>query len=409
VTTPIHPPAEPLVEISPPETADLPAAASVTPEAVRAALAGVIDPELGTDIVELGMVRAVEVDGGLVSVEVALTIAACPLRDQLRTDVERQVSALPGVVSVSVRTGVMDLSERSELMSRARLKAQDRSVSTDIPTTTKVLAIASGKGGVGKSSISVNLAVALARRGLVVGLLDADVWGHSVPRLLGMDGSVQAEAGKMVPFERAVGPGLLKVISMGFLSGEDEAIMWRGLMLNRAVQHFLEDVRWGALDYLIIDLPPGTGDVQMGLARMIPRTEVVVVTTPNKAAQSVAGRAADMARRGHIRVAGVIENMSALTCEHGGTYEIFGSGGGQRLADQIGVPLIATVPLDASLAAGGDAGTPVALDDAGPLAGVFATIAERVVTEISPMVEMGSCSARLLERVEEALGPVRST
>jgi ATP-binding protein involved in chromosome partitioning len=397
-----------VAEVLPREAPNVQAAVPPTEEAVRAALASVIDPELGADIVELGMVRGVEVDGGVVSVEVALTIAACPLRDQLRTDVERQVSSLPGVERVVVRTGVMDAAERSELMSRARLRAQDRAVATDIPATTKVIAIASGKGGVGKSSISVNLAVALARRGLVVGLLDADVWGHSVPRLLGMDGAVQAEAGKMVPFERAVGSGLLKVISMGFLSGEDEAIMWRGLMLNRAVQHFLEDVRWGALDYLVIDLPPGTGDVQMGLARMIPRTEVIVVTTPNKAAQSVAGRAADMARRGHIRVAGVIENMSALTCEHGQTYEIFGSGGGQRLADQIGVPLIATVPLDAALGAGGDAGTPVALDDAGPLVGVFAAIAERVVTEISPVVEMNGCSARLLERVEEALGPVRA-
>ena len=209
---------------------------------------------------------------------------------------------------------------------------------TDIPPTTRVLAVASGKGGVGKSSISVNLAVALARRGLVVGLLDADIWGHSVPRLLGLDGVVHAEKGKMIPLERPVGAGLLKVISMGFLSGEDEAIMWRGLMLNRAVQHFLEDVRWGGIDYLVIDLPPGTGDVQMGLARMIPRTEVLVVTTPNKAAQAVAGRAADMARKGHIRVAGVIENMSAFTCGHGETYEIFGSGGGRRLAEQIGVP-----------------------------------------------------------------------
>jgi len=199
---------------------------------------------------------------------------------------------------------------------------------------------------------------------------------------------------------------LLKVISMGFLSGEDEAIMWRGLMLNRAVQHFLEDVRWGALDYLVIDLPPGTGDVQMGLARMVPRAEVLVVTTPNKAAQKVAGRVADMALRGHIRVAGVIENMSAFTCEHGGTYEIFGSGGGQRLADEIGVPLVGSVPLSASVAAAGDAGMPIALDDAGPLADVFAAIAARVVTEISPLVEMAGCSARLLERVEKALGPI---
>jgi ATP-binding protein involved in chromosome partitioning len=177
-------------------------------------------------------------------------------------------------------------------------------------------------------------------------------------------------------------------------------------MLNRAVQHFLEDVHWGPLDYLVIDLPPGTGDVQMGLARMLPRTEVLVVTTPNSAAQKVAGRAADMARKGHIRVAGVIENMSAFTCEHGETYEIFGAGGGQRLADEIGVPLVGSVPLHVRLAAGGDAGVPVALDDAGPLAEVFTRMAERVATEISPLVEMSGCSARLLEKVEEALGPV---
>jgi len=375
-------------------------------ESIQAALTGVIDPELGADIVELGMVGDIGVDAGVVSIGIALTVASCPLRDQLRTDVERQVGVLPGVERVEVTTGVMDAAQRAALMARARLKAQDRAVATDIPPTTRVLAVASGKGGVGKSSISVNLAVALARRGLVVGLLDADIWGHSVPRLLGLNGVVHAEKGKMIPLERPVGAGLLKVISMGFLSGEGEAIMWRGLMLNRAVQHFLEDVCWGGIDYLVIDLPPGTGDVQMGLARMIPRTEVLVVTTPNKAAQAVAGRAADMARKGHIRVAGVIENMSAFTCGHGETYEIFGSGGGRRLAEQIGVPLVGSVPLDAALASGGDVGEPVAFDDNGPLAGVFATMAERVVTEISPPVEMSSCSARLVERIEEALGPV---
>ena len=375
-------------------------------QVVWAALAGVVDPELGANIVELGMVREVEVQGGAVSVAVALTVAACPLRDQPRADVERHLKAVPGVELVDVSTGVMDPSERSALMARARLKAQDRAVPTDIPATARVLAVASGKGGVGKSSVSVNLAVSLARRGLVVGLLDADVWGHSVPRLLAMEGAIQAHSGKMIPFERVVGSGLLKVISMGFLSGEDEAIMWRGLMLNRAVQHFLEDVRWGALDYLVIDLPPGTGDVQMGLARMLPRTELLVVTTPNQAAQKVAGRAADMARRGHIRVAGVIENMSAFTCDHGKTYEIFGSGGGQRLADEIGVPLVGSVPLDARVATGGDAGAPVALDEAGPLAEVFAAIAQRIVTEVSPQLDMAGCSARLLEHVEKALGPI---
>jgi ATP-binding protein involved in chromosome partitioning len=206
--------------------------------------------------------------------------------------------------------------------------------------------------------------------------------------------------------ELAVGSGSLKVISMGFLSGEDEAIMWRGLMLNRAVQHFLEDVQWGPLDYLVIDLPPGTGDVQMGLARMVPRTEMLIVTTPNEAAEKVAGRAADMARRGHIRVAGVIENMSGFTCDHGETYAIFGEGGGRRLAEELGVPLVGSVPLHAGLSAGGDAGVPVASEGGGPLAEVFAGMAARVATEISPVVEMAGCSARLLERVEEALGPI---
>jgi len=352
------------------------------------------------------MVRDIEVEAGAVKVVLALTVASCPLRDQLRADVERRLKAFPGVERVDVRTGVMDPDERSALMAKARLKAQDRAVATDIPATARALAIASGKGGVGKSSISVNLAIALARRGLTVGLLDADVWGHSVPRLLSMDAEIEARAGKMIPLEREIGSGLLKVVSMGFLSGEDEAIMWRGLMLNRAVQHFLEDVRWGALDYLVIDLPPGTGDVQMGLARMLPRTEVLIVTTPNEAAQKVAGRAADMARKGHIRIAGVIENMAAFACAHGDTYPIFGEGGGQRLADETGAPLVGSVPLDVRVAAGGDTGTPVALEDSGALAEIFAVMAERVATEIAPLVEMSSCSARLLERVEQALGPI---
>ncbi|MGH9293388.1 MAG: P-loop NTPase, partial [Acidimicrobiales bacterium] len=199
------------------------------------------------------------------------------------------------------------------------------------------------------------------------------------------------------------GSGVVRVISMGFLSDEDTAIMWRGLVLNRAVQHFLEDVHWGAVDYLLVDLPPGTGDVQMGLARMLPRTEVVIVTTPPLAAQKVAGRAADMARKGHLRVAGVIENMSAFTCEHGTVYPLFGVGGGRRLAAEIGVPLIGEVPLDPAVAAGGDAGTPVACGDS-PVAAVFTEMAERIVTDVVPMVEMSGCSARILAKVEEALG-----
>jgi ATP-binding protein involved in chromosome partitioning len=300
----------------------------------------------------------------------------------------------------------MSAEERAAVMSRARLKAQDRSaVTTDLPPTARVLAIASGKGGVGKSSVTVNLAVALAARGCTVGVLDADVWGHSVPRLLGLDGAIEARDKKMVPLSLEVGDGVVRVVSMGFLSGEDEAIMWRGLVLNRAVQHFLEDVHWGDLDYLLVDLPPGTGDVQMGLARMLPRTEVLLVTTPPVAAQKVAGRAADMARKGHLRVAGVIENMSAFVCSHGESYPLFGEGGGRRLAEEIGVPLVGQVPLDPAVSLGGDAGRPVALG-AGEAGAVFRAIADRILSDIAPRVEMSGCSARMLERVEQALGAV---
>src|SRR5207302_2511936 len=190
----------------------------------------------------------------------------------------------------------------------------------------------------------------------------------------------------------------------GFWSGEDEAIMWRGLMLNRAVQHFLEDVTWGDMDYLLVDMPPGTGDIQMGLARMLPRTEMIIITTPALAAQKVAARAADMARRGYLRVAGVIENMSGFTCEHGETYALFGEGGGERLAQEIGAPLLGQIPLEAAVAAGGDSGTPAVLRGDGPAADAFAALAERV-TEALPPVEMSDCTARLFNQVEAALGP----
>lgn len=378
---------------------------------MRAALQSVIDPELGDSIVDLGMVRGIDVEAGEVTVEIALTIAGCPLRGQIRSDVERRVSGVPGVSKVTVTTGAMSPKERAALMSRARLKAQDRSsVVTDLPPTARVLAIASGKGGVGKSSVTVNLAVALAAQGCTIGVLDADVWGHSVPRLLGMDGEIEAREKKMVPLTLDVGGGVVKVVSMGFLSGEDQAIMWRGLVLNRAVQHFLEDVAWGDLDYLLVDLPPGTGDVQMGLARMLPRTEVLLVTTPPLAAQKVAGRAGDMARKGHLRVAGVIENMTAFVCAHGETYPLFGEGGGRRLAEDLGVPLVGQVPLDPAVSIGGDCGQPVSVaegSDAREGAGAaFRAIAERILSDIAPRVEMSGCSARMIERVEQALGGV---
>ncbi len=375
------------------------------PEAqVRDCLRAVVDPELGDTIVDLGMVRAIEVDGGDVTVEVALTIASCPLRTQIEQDVIGHVRSLEWVRSAGVRVVTMDAAERAAVMARARWKAREEAPETAVPASTRVLAIASGKGGVGKSSVTVNLAVALASRGLVVGILDADIWGFSVPRLLGMDGDVEARQGKMVPLERAIGNGTLRVLSMGFLADEEQAIMWRGLVLNRAVQQFLQDAHWGDLDYLLIDLPPGTGDIQMGLARLLPRTELLVVTTPPVAAQKVAARAADMARRGYLRVAGVIENMSDFTCEHGTTYALFGAGGGLRLARSLGVPLVGSIPLHPALAAAGDAGVPVALaDDGSELPAVFAEMARVVAEEVAPVIDVQGCSARLLEHVEAAV------
>jgi ATP-binding protein involved in chromosome partitioning len=372
-------------------------------DAVLEALRGVIDPELGDNVVDLGMVRDVAVDdGGAATVTIALTVAGCPLQAQLRKDVEGRVGAVPGVTAVHVRMGEMDADEKAALMARARWKARDRGIETDIPSSARILAIASGKGGVGKSSVTVNLAVALAARGLVVGILDADIWGFSVPRLLGMDGDVEARQGKMVPLERRVGEGTLRVLSMGFLADEEQAIMWRGLVLNRAVQQFLQDAHWGDLDYLLIDLPPGTGDIQMGLARLLPRTELLVVTTPPVAAQKVAARAADMARRGYLRVAGVIENMSDFTCEHGATYALFGSGGGERLAHSLGVPLVGSIPLHPDMAAAGDAGRPVAAAG-GELADVFAEMARSIAEDVAPLIEAEGCTARLVQRVEAAV------
>ena len=378
----------------------------VTPpaeEQVRAALRNVMDPELGADIVELGMVTGIRLHGPDVEVEVALTIAGCPLRTQIQQSTELHVGALPGVGSVTDTTGVMDADQKQAVMARARSIARQDPPDTDVPESARVVAVASGKGGVGKSSVTVNLAVALARRGLTVGVLDADIWGFSVPRLLGMQGDVEARDKKMVPLERTVGSGVLRVLSMGFLADEEHAIMWRGLILNRAVQQFLEDVHWGDLDFLLIDMPPGTGDIQMGLARMMPRTEVLVVTTPPLAAQKVAARTADMARKGYLRVTGVIENMSDFTCEHGTEYALFGTGGGARLAADIGVPLLGSVPLHPSVSAGGDAGAPVALDDDQPLAATFAAIAAALVDNPPDAPSMDGCSVRMLERVEAAV------
>jgi ATP-binding protein involved in chromosome partitioning len=383
----------------------------VAQDAVRNALLGVIDPELGDNVIDLGMVRDVAIaDDGAVEVKIALTTAGCPLRAQITKDVQARVGSVPGVTDVKVTMGEMTGDEKAALMARARWKAREQAPVTDIPPTTRVVAIASGKGGVGKSSVTANLAAELASRGLTIGVLDADIGGFSIPRMLGVSGRVQAEGKKIVPIRKTVGAGVLEVVSMGSIEGaeEDQAVMLRGLMLNRAVQHFLEDVRWGDLDYLLIDMPPGTSDIQMGLARMLPRTEMLIVTTPAQAAQKVAARAADMARKGYLRVAGVIENMSAFECEHGTSYALFGEGGGRRLSAQIGVPLLGSVPIDPSVAAGGDAGAPAVLAGDGPVAQAFKGIVERILTEAIPPVEMATCTARLVDQVEAALGPAPS-
>ena len=368
---------------------------------VFALLRGVIDPELGGNVVDLGMVPTVQVSvDGDVTVQVKLTISGCPLRAQIKKDVETRVGAHPGVRSVRIEWGEMTPTERTEVMQRARWAAREQAPDTAIPATTRVLAIASGKGGVGKSSVTVNLAAAMAAQGLTVGVLDADIWGFSVPRLLGMTDRLEAERvdgserPMIIPNERRIGTGLLKVVSTGFLVEEETALMWRGLMLTKAVEQFLRDVRWGDLDYLLIDMPPGTGDVQMGLARMLPRTDLIIVTTPAKAAQKVAVRAADMARRSFLRVAGVVENMSAFVCEHGSSYPLFGEGGGAELAATIGAELLAQIPLEAAVAAGGDSGLPVALGGDGHAARAFRELAERIVTETVPPITMSGCSAR---------------
>ncbi len=384
-----------------------------TVEEVTGLLRGVIDPELGGNIVDLGMTTDVTISSmGNVTIGVKLTIAGCPLRAQIKKDVETRIAAHPGVRSVTIDWGEMTAEERSDVMLKARWAARENAPDTEVPSTARVLAIASGKGGVGKSSVTVNLAAAIAASGYTVGVLDADIWGFSVPRMLGLEDRLEAQVVDgsdrplIIPHERAVGAGLLKVVSTGLLvEDEGTALMWRGLMLTKAVEQFLRDVHWGPLDYLLIDMPPGTGDVQMGLARLLPRTDLIIVTTPAVSAQKVAIRAADMARRSFLRVAGVIENMSAFTCDHGTEYALFGSGGGRALAEEVGAELLGQVPIEPAVAAGGDAGEPVALAGTGPAADAFRAIARTIVTETVPPVAMAGCSARLLDAVEAALGP----
>lgn len=369
-----------------------------TEEEVLGLLRGVIDPELGLDIVELGMAKGARIDpDGTVHVKVALTTSGCPLRAQIQRDVMVRVAGLPGVKKVKIDWTELNQEEKATAMARARKRISERPDQTALSATTKVIMVASGKGGVGKSSVTVNLATALAQHGFTVGLMDADIWGFSVPRMVGVEGRLSGGTvdGKMDPNDLVVGDGLLRVVSMGFLvEQEGSALMWRGLMLNRAVQHFIEDVAWGDLDYLLIDMPPGTGDVQMGLAKLLPRAEMIIVTTPSLMAQKVAIRVVDMGRKNYLRIVGVIENMSYYVDDRGQEHRLFGRGGGEQLAHEAGVPLLGSIPIEPEVAEGGDHGRPVVLGD-GPAAEEFRRITKILIDELVPPAEMAGCSARI--------------
>ncbi len=373
-------------------------------------LRGVMDPELGDNIVDLGMVRSVSLKDQTAHITIALTTAGCPLRATIKRDCESRVRSLPSVNAVQLHWDELTPEERTRVMDRARRNARDTAAPTQIPARTRVISIASGKGGVGKSSVTVNIATALASQGLTVGVLDADIWGFSVPRMLGVNSRLNArpansdeERGKIVPEERPEGPGLLRVVSTGLMvDTEETALMWRGLMLAKAVEQFLHDVDWGELDYLLIDMPPGTGDVQMALARLLPQAEMLVVTTPALSAQKVAIRVADMARRSHMPVLGVVENMSAFTTPDGTSWPLFGEGGGARLAKEIDVPLLGSIPLEPAVSAGGDTGQPVATSD-GPASRAFHEIARRIFEEIAPPLDMAACSASVITEVPVSL------
>jgi len=313
---------------------------------IMRALEGVIDPELRRPVTELDMVRAVEIDGGDVRVTIALTIAGCPLRDSFQEQVAEVLRHVPGVERVALGFDVMTADERQALTTKLRGGTQERSQGLSLDAATRVLAVCSGKGGVGKSTLAANLAVALAQHGKQVGILDADVYGHSVPHVLGI-------RQKPVLVDKLIVPPVkheLKLMSIGFFLDDNQPVMWRGPMLHRALEQFLSDVHWGRLDILVVDMPPGTGDVAISLGQLLPRAETLVVTTPQPAAQEVASRAGAMAQKTGMRLIGVVENM---------TGDVFGSGGGERLAAELGIPLLGSIPLDPLLRECGDVGEPL--------------------------------------------------
>ena len=343
------------------QTMASPTAQAPTRDEVRAALRAVVDPELHQNIVDLGMVRAVEYPSpGDIAVTVSLTTAGCPIRSHFQTAVETTVSALPDVERVRVDFDVLSERERNDL--RERVGRSDGLPDGALAAVKNVICVGSGKGGVGKSTTTANLTAALFAEGKRAAALDADVWGYSIPRMLGVHGKPKiSERRRILPL---VVHGGIKAMSIEFfLEGRDQAVVWRGPMLHKAIRQFLEDVEWGELDYLLIDLPPGTGDVSMTLAQLLPQSRFVIVTTPQPAAQQVAKRAAETARRFDLEIAGVIENMSGFVTPAGERYTIFGEGGGQLLADDLDVPLLGKVPLQEELRIGADEGLPLVLED----------------------------------------------
>ncbi|MCW2494312.1 Mrp/NBP35 family ATP-binding protein [Jatrophihabitans sp.] len=335
--------------------------------AINAALANVNDPEIRKPITELKMVESVRVgDDGKVGVTILLTVASCPMKGELSRSVTDAVAAVEGVTDVEIQLGVMTDAQRTELRQHLRGDAPANEIPFAQPgSRTRVYAVASGKGGVGKSSVTVNLAVALAQRGLSVGVLDADIYGFSVPRMLGTTGKpTQVEQMILPPISHGV-----KVISIGMFTPGNTAVVWRGPMLHRALQQFLADVFWGDLDVLLMDLPPGTGDIAISVAQLVPSAELLVVTTPQLAAREVAERAGSIALQTHQQIVGVVENMSWLELPDGSRMELFGSGGGQAVADSLSittgtrVPLLGQVPIDQDVRVGGDDGTPVVLSN----------------------------------------------
>jgi ATP-binding protein involved in chromosome partitioning len=336
-----------------------------TRDEILRALEVVIDPELRASIVELDMVRSIEIgDEGTVAVTVSLTTPGCPIRNHFQTSVRDAVRALPGVTAVEVGFDVLTDTQKQALQ---RKLGRGGLPTGSLAGVENVICVGSGKGGVGKSTLTVNLAAALAGEGKTVGVLDADVWGYSIPRMLGLgnDRPPVSPQRKIIPLESHG----IKVMSIGFFVQEDSAVVWRGPMLHKALTQFLEDVEWGALDYLLVDLPPGTGDVSMTLAQLLPQAQFLIVTTPQPAAQKVARRAAEMANKVNLELAGVVENMSGFTTPGGERFQIFGEGGGQELADELDVPLLGKVPLTMPLREQADAGVPlVALDPDDPAA-----------------------------------------